>query len=77
MGRTSAVKHEIKVEKNLEPIRLPKRRLPLNQQDIVTDEVQKMLDKGIIKESQSPWSSPVVIVKKRTVRIDSVLTIVN
>ncbi len=65
MGRTDAVKHEINVDIGVAPVRLPKRRLPLKQQDIVTTEITKMLEKGIIQESQSPWTSPVVIVKKK------------
>ena len=65
MGHTDAVQHEINVKKGVAPTKLPKRRLPLKQQDIVTAEVTKMLDKGIIQESQSPWTSLVVIVKKK------------
>jgi transposase InsO family protein len=42
----------------------PRRISPLNRQ-IINDEVQKMLSKGIISFSNSPWASPVVIVKKR------------
>jgi hypothetical protein len=32
---------------------------------IVEKECQKMLEKGVIKESNSPWSSPVVLVAKK------------
>jgi hypothetical protein len=32
---------------------------------IVDKECQKMLEKGVIKESNSPWSSPVVLVAKK------------
>ena len=41
----------------------PRRVSPLNRQ-IIHDEVQKMLNNGIISPSNSPWASPVVIVKK-------------
>ncbi|CAF2961342.1 unnamed protein product [Rotaria sp. Silwood2] len=42
----------------------PRRISPTNRQ-IINDEVKKMLDNGIISPSNSPWASPVVIVKKR------------
>jgi hypothetical protein len=32
---------------------------------IVDKECQKMLEKGVIKESNSPWSSAVVLVAKK------------
>ena len=65
LGRTNAVQHEIHVDPQVSPIRLPKWHLPLKQQDIVSNEVQKIKDKGFTQESQSPWSAPVVIVKKK------------
>lgn len=34
-------------------------------QEIIDDEVSKMLAQGVIEESASPWSSPVVIVEKK------------
>ena len=29
------------------------------------DEIREMLDKGVIETSDSPWSSPIVLVKKK------------
>jgi hypothetical protein len=36
---------------------------------IVKKECQKMLKKGVIKESNSPWSSPVVLVAKKNIEV--------
>ena len=63
LGRTSAIKHSIRVEGP--PVRQPLRRIPYALQDTVRTEVQKMLKEEIIRESSSPWSSPVLIVKKK------------
>ncbi|KAL5503369.1 hypothetical protein EMCRGX_G010306 [Ephydatia muelleri] len=63
LGRTSAIKHSIRVEGP--PVRQPLRRIPYALQDTVRTEVQKMLKEGIIRESSSPWSSPVLMVKKK------------
>jgi Reverse transcriptase (RNA-dependent DNA polymerase) len=38
---------------------------PPKEKEIIREEIQKMLDKGIIQESSSPWTSPVVLVKKK------------
>ncbi|UYV60240.1 hypothetical protein LAZ67_1000522 [Cordylochernes scorpioides] len=43
---------------------LPYRVSPTERQAIQT-EVDKMLDAGIIRHSESPWSSPVILVKKK------------
>ena len=47
------------------PVRQPLRRIPYSLQDSVSKEVKKMLHQGVIRESNSPWSSPVVMVKKK------------
>ena len=64
IGRTSRVKHEIDVQGHA-PIKVPPRRPPLAQREVIEKEVEKMLTADIIEESESPWSAPVVLVKKK------------
>ena len=63
LGRTSVVQHAIHTEGH--PIRQPVCRQPKALQDVINTEVQQMLQDGIIQPSFSPWSSPVVMVKKK------------
>ena len=46
-------------------IRLPYRRLPISKKAALEEEVDKMLTDGVIAPSESPWSSPVVMVTKK------------
>ena len=62
-GRTDVVKHSIRVQGP--PVREPLHRIPYSLQETVSTEVKKMLHHGVIRESNSPWSSPVVMVKKK------------
>ena len=64
MGRTRLVKHTIDT-RDQRPIQLPPRRLPFTKQEIEKEEVQKMLDRGVIEPCQSSWASPVVLVTKK------------
>jgi hypothetical protein len=56
-GRTKLVKHSIDTGDS-KPIKIPPRRLPYAQREMVEREIQKMLDDDIIKPSESPWSAP-------------------
>ena len=64
LGCTNMVKHKINTT-NSQPIRQPVRRQPYGKCDTETEEVNKMLDRGIIEPSNSPWSSPIVLVSKK------------
>ncbi len=64
MGRTGLVKHTIDTG-DQRPVRLPPRRLPIAKQEIQREEVQKILDRGVIEPCQSSWASPVVLVTKK------------
>ena len=47
------------------PVREPLRRIPHFLKDTVSAEIKKMLNQGVIRESNSPWSSAVVMVRKK------------
>ena len=63
LGRTAMVRHAINTEGP--PIRQSMRRQPAVLRTTIDSEVQKMLQQGVIQPSFSPWSSPVVMVKKK------------
>ncbi len=64
LGRTDLVQHNIDTGDAL-PIRQPPRRMPIAQQADCEVEIQSMLAKGVIERGQSPWASPVVLVRKK------------
>lgn len=57
------VEHEINTTGN--PVALPIRRLAHTLRPIVKDQIDSMLANGIIRESCSPWSAPVVMTPKK------------
>ncbi|XP_061184347.1 uncharacterized protein LOC133192347 [Saccostrea echinata] len=63
-GLTNLGVHHIKLT-NDQPIRTKPYPLPFISRDVVCDEVKKMLEVGVIEPSTSPYSSPIVIVKKK------------
>ena len=63
-GRTHLVLHEIPTG-NAIPSRQPMRRMSPAHRIIVEQEVEQMLADGVIEPSNSPWSSPVVLVRKK------------
>jgi hypothetical protein len=61
---TDLLTHKIEVQ-NVEPIRQKTRSIPFAYQAEFKAMIDDMLTAGIIKESNSPWSSPVRLVKKK------------
>lgn len=64
LGCTNLVKHKINTG-NSQPIRQPVRRQPYGKREIEKEEIEKMLERGVIEPSNSPWSSPIVLVSKK------------
>ena len=64
LGRTDRVLHRIDVG-NAQPIRTPYRRMPLSKKLEADRQLEEMLGAGIVRNSLSPWSSPVQMVTKK------------
>ena len=58
------VKHTIET-KRLQPIPVPYGRLPHHQRGNIRTEFEAMLMADVIEPSNSTWSAPVVMVKKK------------
>ncbi|XP_070405900.1 uncharacterized protein [Nothobranchius furzeri] len=63
-GRTEAVKHQIHTG-GAAPIRERYRPLPPLMYREVKSLLSDMLERGVIRESCSPWAAPIVLVKKK------------
>ena len=63
-GRTSLVEHNIETGQ-AHPIKLPPYRLPHAYRSTVKQELDDMLDSGIIEPSRSEWAAPIVLVPKK------------
>jgi len=64
LGKTNIVKHKIELTDNT-PFKLPYRRVPPGMYEEVKQHLKEMLETGAIKESKSPYSSNVVLVRKK------------
>lgn len=63
LGKTDLVQHKIDLEDET-PFKQPYRRIPPNMLEEVREHVKEMLDSGVIRESNSNYSSNVVLVRK-------------
>lgn len=57
--------HRIPLESGANPVSIRPYRYALKQKDIIEKLVQQMLNQGIIRDSCSPFASPVVLVGKK------------
>ena len=64
LGRTDVIQHRINTG-NAAPIRQAPRRIPIHQRETEREQVQMLLDNGLIEESTSPWASNCVLVLKK------------
>jgi len=61
---TDVIEHQIVLEVT-RPIRKSQYRIPYALRDEMKPQVNKMLDKGIIRDSKSPWAAPAILVPKK------------
>ena len=64
LGRTDLVKHTIETG-DAHPIQQPPRRLPLALRKEADKAITEMLQQDVIEPSSSPWSAPIVLVRKK------------
>lgn len=63
-GHTHVLEHEIRLTTD-KPVRVSPRQIPFALTETVKKEVSKMLELGVIEHSESPYSSPIVLVTKK------------
>jgi hypothetical protein len=63
-GFTNVLEHEIKLVEGAKPVKQRPYHLSPAKEKAALEQIPKMLETGIIEESQSPWLSPVVMVPK-------------
>src|SRR6266480_1500917 len=63
LGRTSLAKHTIDIEDH-KPFKEIAYRVNPFKKEVIEKEIRDMLEKGVIRRSNSPWSSPVTLVLK-------------
>ena len=65
LSHIDSVKMSIRTHPNQQPLRNRPYRTPLNKRKIINQAIDKMLEAKVIERSQSPWSFPLVVVKKK------------
>lgn len=63
--QTHLVRHKINTGNNAPVKSRYSRRYSPTERDYIAAEVKKMQQQGIVQPSESPWSSPIVLVKKK------------
>ncbi len=64
IGRCGAIKQDIKLKDPNRIANVPPYRTPFHLRPVVTDYVSKLLATGVLQKSTSPFSSPLMLVRK-------------
>ena len=64
LGLTSVSEHKIETQDAV-PIKQLPRRLTNALRPVVEEQVSEMLENQVIKPSNSPWASPIILVRKK------------
>ena len=63
IGRATSTTHDIHLSEE-KPFKIRHRRIPPGMSNDVKEHLKQLKNTGIIRDSASPWSSPVVLVRK-------------
>ena len=63
-GETDVIQHQIRLTDDT-PIRCKPYPLPYAMQEELRNQVDTMLEMGVVRPSTSPYTSPIVMVKKK------------
>ena len=63
-GKATVIEHKIDRTDN-RPIRCKPYPLPYAKRGEIREKIKNMMDTGIVKESSSPYASPLVVIKKK------------
>lgn len=64
LGCTNLISHDIPLLDDV-PIRQRHRRIPPSEYEMVKDHINQLLQAQVIRESSSPYASPIVLVRKK------------
>ncbi|XP_029941466.1 uncharacterized protein LOC115383427 [Salarias fasciatus] len=64
LGCTDLITHDIPLLDDI-PVRQRYRRIPPSEYEVVKEHINQLLDAQVIRESNSPYGSPIVLVKKK------------
>lgn len=64
-GLTSVLQHVIRVKPGQSPVQQACYRVPGRLVEVLKEEICLMLELGVIEPSDSEWSSPIIIVRKK------------
>ncbi len=65
LGATSLMEHNIKLKPGTRQVYIPAYRVPHSQRQVVSEQIEEMLEQGVIQHSTSPWNSPLFLVPKK------------
>ena len=68
LGRTHLAAHEIPTG-DAPPVKQPPRRVPIALAHEEKEAIENLKRQGVIRESSSPWASPIVLVRKKNGKI--------
>ncbi|KAG1262230.1 hypothetical protein G6F66_014316 [Rhizopus arrhizus] len=64
LGRVAGVEHHIRLKTD-EPIRCKPYRLTWEEEKVLKEELEKLLDQGLIEKSDGLYASPILFVQKK------------